>query len=66
MPGPPTQPLSQDSELLTCGSSLSFHPSSFYLTGEFLLLRISVPLNRMPKREEQLITNANRDGVYIF
>lgn len=34
--------------LLTCDSFLSSHLSSFYLTGVFSQLRISVPLNQMP------------------
>lgn len=33
---------------LTCDSFLSSHPSSFYLTGVFSQLRISVLLNQMP------------------
>lgn len=33
---------------LTCGSFPSSHPSSFYLTGVFSQLHISVPLNQKP------------------
>lgn len=33
---------------LTCDSFLSSHPSSFYLTGVFSQLHISVLLNQMP------------------
>lgn len=36
--------------LLTCDSFLSSHLSSFYLTGVFSQLRISVLLNQMPAK----------------